>query len=248
MVKLPAQVAWLGRAVGEPSRDLVVAGEGNVSGVDDAGRLWVSASGTRLAELDEADVVGVDPDALLARLDDDLDDAAWLEVVMASQLDRADRRPTVEVGLHAVLAAEHGSPCFVAHAHPTALLSLLCSAIDLEVYAEQRLFPDHVVMLGTADCVLDYIDPGRALAAQLRRAVATHRQRHHEMPSLVLARNHGAFTVGSSPQQALERLEMATKIARVTLGVPGALQALPPAQVARIAGREDEHYRQELLR
>lgn len=248
MVSVPSQVAWLGRVVGEPARDLALAGEGNVSGIDDDGRLWVSASGTRLAELGEGDLVPVDPDVLLARLDEDLDDAAWLDVVTSSQVRPTRGRPTVEVGLHAVLAAEYGSPCFVAHAHPTALLSLLCSDTDLQAYAEERLFPDHVVMLGIADCVLDYLDPGRVLASEMRGVLAAHRHRYGEMARLVLARNHGVFTVGSTAQQALDRLEMATKIARVKSGIRGATLPLSRSQVARIAGREDEIYRQEALR
>lgn len=246
-MSVSSQVAWLGSAVGEPARDFVIAGEGNVSGFDGEGRLWVSASGARLAELQEEDLVAVRPDELLSRLQENLDDEAWLDIVTSSQQTPGARRPTVEVALHAVLAAEHGAPCFVAHAHPTALLPLLCSDIDLRGYAQQRLIPDHIVMLGVADCVLDYYDPGRVLAFELRSAVTKHRNDYGEIPRLVLARNHGVFTIGSTAQQALDRLDMAAKMARVAHPVHGHLHPLPVDQIARISGREDELYRQHAL-
>jgi len=47
--KAAADLIELGRAAGDPARELVIAGEGNASAATDAGTLMLTASGARLA-------------------------------------------------------------------------------------------------------------------------------------------------------------------------------------------------------
>jgi ribulose-5-phosphate 4-epimerase/fuculose-1-phosphate aldolase len=65
-----------------------------------------------------------------------------------------------------------------------------------------------------------------------------------------LLENHGLIALGPSPEAVLAGTLMAVKSAEIFLGA-ASLGALPrfltAAQVARIAGRPDEHYRQKAL-
>lgn len=236
----------LAAALAAPEEELVIAAEGNLSAAH-GDRLLVSPSGYRLREIDPADWVPIRFRELAAVLDERHDDAAWLERILASRDDEAAPRPTVEVALHAVIAAELGDG-FIAHTHPTSLLSILCSAA-VEEHARARYFPDHAVLLGPADCVVPYVDPGQELARVTRDAVRGHLDRYGEAPRLILAANHGVFVQGSSPAEVLDRTRMAVKVARLVLGAAplGGAVPMPEAQVDRILGREDEHFRRRLL-
>jgi rhamnose utilization protein RhaD (predicted bifunctional aldolase and dehydrogenase) len=256
MTGLRAELSGLAARIGDPREELVIAGEGNVSGRSGPSTLLVSPSGSRLADIDPAAWVEVDLPALVEALDGDGDglddsgaDADWLARILAARMDPAALRPTVEVALHAVIADALGEEAaFIAHTHPTALLSVLCSPA-LDRYAALRLFPDHVVALGQADCVLPYVDPGRELARRTRRALADHVAEYGEPPRMLLAAHHGVFVMGRTAQEVLDRTLMAAKAARVVVGAGslGGALGMPAAEVARIAGREDEHFRRAAL-
>lgn len=245
---LRTQLTALALAVGEASENLVIAGEGNISGLIREGALLVSASGARLGTADQGTWVEVRTAELLEASHRDMSDADWLGVLLRSRADPNAARPTVEVGLHAVLAHTM-SARFIVHTHPMHLLSILCSGYGVE-YSQKRLFPDHVVMLGVADCLVPYINPGRELADAVASAVVEHRHLHGEDPKVVLAENHGAFVLGSTAQESLDRSRMVNKTARIFMdAVMGGRKVvgLPPSEVARIAGREDEEYRRRIL-
>lgn len=227
------------RAAAEPSHDLVIAGEGNASLTTSEGRLYVTASGCRLAELAVQDVVAVDRDHLLAGLDNVVDDAGWLEVVRAST--RSNRRPTVEVGMHAVISACTG-PGAVLHTHPTPVLAMMAQGRGHEL-ATTRLLPDHVVMCGPTSSHLPYIDPGHELARHLAGMTGADRP-----PPLLYLDNHGIVVNAPSGAAALDITLMATKAARILVSTtPGDVQALPSSVITRIAEREDEKVRQNIL-
>jgi rhamnose utilization protein RhaD (predicted bifunctional aldolase and dehydrogenase) len=236
-------LASLAHALGAPERDLAVAGEGNVSAPTGRGTILVSASGSRLAELTPAELVEVAPASLVEALDLPLSDPEWLELIMQSRADPSAARPTVEVALHAVIASIVGDG-YIAHTHPTDVLAVLCSGRTAE-FAVTRFFPDHIVLLGVADAVVPYVDPGRELAAAVRDALLAHRDRHGEWPRVVLAENHGIFVIASSAREALDRTLMAVKAARIFMSGP--VVGLTASAIERIAGREDENYRRSLL-
>lgn len=233
----------LGRAAAHPVHDLLIAGEGNLSGPTGRGTIFISASGSRLADLQDEDLVEVATDGLIGAIDSIDSDAVWLEHLLATRVDSGARRPSVEVGLHGAIRAVAGE-VYVLHAHPTAVLSVLGS-LAAASFARARLIPDHVVGLGRADLLLPYADPGRVLASLVRRGMADHREQYRELPVSILVANHGAFTTGASPREALDRMLMLTKMARVFAG--GGVMPMPDAEVERIAGREDESYRRALL-
>jgi len=238
-----AELTLLASLVGAPGADLVIAGEGNLSITTGHGTLLVTPSGSRLVDIVPADFVEIRPDGLAGALDDAIPDADWLELILASRVDASAARPTVEVGLHAVISSLVGEGV-VAHTHPTDVLAVLCGGRARE-FACLRLFPDHVVMLGEGDALVPYLDPGRELAAGVRDAMLVHRAENGTWPRVVLAENHGIFVIGSSAREAYERSLMVVKAARIFAS--GQVTGLSPSDVARIAGREDEAYRQSRL-
>ena len=237
------RLAALAHDLADPALDLVLAGEGNVSIPTGRGTILVTPSGARLAQVAPEELVEVSVDGLVADLDSPRPDHEWLELILGSRVDKTAARPTVEVALHAVIASLAGD-VVIAHTHPTDLLVLLCSGRARD-FARTRLIPDHVVMLGVEDAVVPYVDPGRELAVAVRDVLVSHRETHGVLPALVLVENHGIFVIGSTPREALDRTLMACKFARVFAA--GGDIGLGPSSVARIAGREDEHFRRSLL-
>lgn len=241
------ELSLLGAQLAEASEELVIAGEGNLSGSALDGSLLVSPSGYRLSQIEPGEWVDVDGARLVGALGIPRSDSEWLSEILESRRDRSALRPTVEVALHAVIAAELG-PGYIAHTHPTALLSILCSPTVMD-YASTRLFPDHAVMLGPADCVIPYTDPGQDLARVTQTTLRRHGDQYGEAPRLILAINHGIFVHGATPVEVLDRTRMAVKTARVSLGAAaaGGVQPMSTSDVNRILGREDEDYRRKLL-
>lgn len=233
----------LGREAANPAYDLLIAGEGNLSGPTGRGTILLTASGARLGSLTAEDLVEVTTDALIEGMTTIDSDDAWLDAVLATRVDPGSRRPSVEVGLHAAIRALAGD-AYILHTHPVSVLSVL-GAGDGDEFGRIRLIPDHVVGLGRADLVLSYIDPGRPLAKSVLSGMAHHREEHGELPVSILVGNHGAFTTGETAQQALDRMLMLTKMARVFGN--GGRSGMSDADIDRISGREDEAYRRRRL-
>ena len=80
-------------------------------------------------------------------------------------------------------------------------------------------------------------------------APRSHRQQTGLVPRLVLLENHGLIALGATPQAVLAATLMAVKAATIALGAitAGGPRYLSSDDVARIAGRSDEHYRQKAL-
>lgn len=233
---------WLG----EPSRQLALAAEGNVSHrIDDASML-IKASGCSLATLGEQDLVVAPIGPLIALLDDpdagDIDVAAVYEAIAGG-----GRRPSVEAVLHAAILQETDAVC-VAHTHPVSVNQLLCST-SAELLVEGSLFPDQVVMLGRRQVLLPYVDPGLLLGRAVREAIRTFMAQEGHYPRVIYLSNHGLFVLGRSADDARQLTEMTVKVAAVLQGAiaAGGPVFMSPVQVDRIDGRLDEHYRRSKL-
>ena len=70
-------------------------------------------------------------------------------------------------------------------------------------------------------------------------------------PRVILLENHGLIALGATPEAVLAATLMAVKAAEIFASAAaisgGDPQFLTAAQVERIAGRPDEHYRQKAL-
>lgn len=234
----------LSHQIGRGDRKLAILGEGNTSTDLGDGTFLVKSSGSSLSNLDESGVSRVNMAAVLAALDDEtLDDQGVKSVLEASRADASSRLPSVETFMHAVCLAEGGAK-WVGHCHAEAVMSVLCSTHGAKPFLS-HIFPDAIVVCGRHVAVVPYIDPGLALAREVRRALREFRAAHGTSPKVILLENHGPVALGSSDTEVLNILLMLDKWARVLAGTlaVGGPKFLPSSMSDRIDNRPDEHYR-----
>jgi rhamnose utilization protein RhaD (predicted bifunctional aldolase and dehydrogenase) len=244
-----AQLLDLSHQLGREERKLAILGEGNTSLRVSEETFLVKASGSNLATLAAADVTECRFDRLLPGLKSKgMSDAAIDAALFAARVDGKAKKPSVEAIFHAYLLTLPGVN-FVGHTHPTAVNQILCSKYA-RTFARRRLFPDEIVCCGVESVFVPYTDPGLKLAQAIQRAVVAYIKRLSRAPRVILLENHGLIALGPTPEAVLASTLMGTKAAEIFAGAAalgGQPQFLTPAQVGRIAGRPDEHYRQKAL-
>jgi rhamnose utilization protein RhaD (predicted bifunctional aldolase and dehydrogenase) len=239
----------LSHQLGREERKLAILGEGNTSTRLSDATFLVKASGSNLATLGAAGVTECRFDGLLPLLKAKaLSDAAIDEKLFASRVSAEARKPSVEAIFHAYLLTLPGVN-FVGHTHPIAVNALLCSK-HARTFAKRRLFPDEIVCCGVESVFVPYTDPGLKLSQAIKKAVEAYIKRLARPPRVILLENHGLIALGATPEAVLAATLMAVKAAEIFVGaasVGTAPRFLTAAQVVRIAGRPDEHYRQKAL-
>ncbi len=238
----------LSHQLGREDRRLALLGEGNTSARVSDATFLVKASGSNLATLAGPNVTECRFDALLPLLAArGLSDAEIDDGLLAARVDPAAKKPSVEAIFHAYLLTLPGVN-FVGHTHPTAVNQVLCSSLA-RTFARRRLFPDEVVCCGPESVYVPYADPGLKLAVAIRRAVVASARRLGRLPRIILLENHGFIALGSTPAAVLATTLMGNKAAEIFVGAHavGRPRFMTAAQIARIAGRPDEHYRQKAL-
>lgn len=242
------QLIDLSHEVGREDRQLAILGEGNTSALCDDGTFWVKASGSRLGDINAQGFSRVRLDAVMDLMQrDELADAEVGPALMATLLDPAHRRPSVETFLHALCLQEAGAK-WVAHTHAVSVNQILCSRLGAEPF-RTHLFPDGIVVCGRHPAVVPYIDPGFQLALAVRAELWRYQDDHGVAPKLLLMVNHGLVALGQTAQEALNITLMADKWAKILVGTYalGGPNFLPDTQAARIDSRPDEHYRRSRL-
>jgi len=244
-----ARLLDLSHQLGREERKLAILGEGNTSARVSADTFVVKASGSNLATLAPGGVTACRFAGLLPLLEArKMTDAAIDEALLASRIDANAKKPSVEAIFHAYLLTLPGVN-FVGHTHPVAVNQLLCSRFA-RTFAKRRTFPDEIVCCGVESVFVPYTDPGLKLAQAIRGAVVAYIKRLARPPRVILLENHGFIALGATPEAVLAATLMGVKAAEIFAGaaaVAGSPRFLTPAQVARIAGRPDEHYRQKAL-
>jgi rhamnose utilization protein RhaD (predicted bifunctional aldolase and dehydrogenase) len=238
----------LSHQLGREDRRLAILGEGNTSVRLSDQTFLVKASGSNLGGLTATGVTECRFVDLLALLDvRRLDDAAIDEKLLAARVDPSARKPSVEAMFHAWLLTLPGVN-FVGHTHPVEVNKILCTPLARK-YAQHRLCPDEIVCCGAESVLVPYVDPGLKLAQAIRRAVLAFIKRTARPPRVILLENHGLIALGGTPEAVLATSLMAVKAAEVFTGAHllGRPRTLTRTQVERIAGRPDEHYRQQAL-
>ncbi|MEY4941693.1 MAG: hypothetical protein RIQ93_3428 [Verrucomicrobiota bacterium] len=238
----------LSRELGREDRKLAILGEGNTSARLTPETFAVKASGSNLAALSPLGLTACRFADLLPLLKARrLADARIDEALFAARIDAKARKPSVEAIFHAYLLTLPDVN-YVGHTHPVVVNQLLCSRLARR-FAQRRIFPDEVVCCGVESVFVPYADPGLKLAQAIRAAVIAYVKRLRRAPRLILLENHGLIALGSTAQAVLAATFMAVKAAEIFVGATavGGVRFLAPAQVARIAGRPDEHYRQKVL-
>lgn len=243
------QLLDLAHQLGREDRRLAILGEGNVSARVSAHTFLVKASGSNLATLSELGVSECRFGDLIPLLQAKrLSDAAIDEALFAARIEPQAKKPSVEAVFHAYLLTLPGVN-FVGHTHPVAVNQLLCSKFA-RTFAKRRTFPDEIVCCGVESVFVPYTDPGLKLAQAIRAAVVAYIKRLARPPRVILLENHGFIGLGATPQAVLAATLMGVKAAEIFGGaaaIAGTPRFLSPAQVTRIAGRPDEHYRQKAL-
>lgn len=238
----------LAHVLGEPQNDLCICAEGNVSQLD-GDALWIKGSGAQMRSIDASEFAHVRIDPVLQAFDEPFaDESAVRARLNESCLNLGQATPSTETFMHAWLLSECGAQ-FVAHSHPTPLLSLLVLP-DIEIYARRRLFPDEIVLCGPSACFVPYAAPGLPLARLIKDRAVKYRERVGHWPKTVWLQNHGLICLGQTGAEAAAASLMSVKAARVVLG---ALQTgmephwMSPGEVEQIHQWPDEHARQKLL-
>jgi rhamnose utilization protein RhaD (predicted bifunctional aldolase and dehydrogenase) len=239
----------LSHELGREDRRLAILGEGNTSARLSPETFVVKASGSNLATLSPLGVTEcrfADLFALLNRrraADAEIDQALF-----DARVEPDAKKPSVEAIFHAYLLTLPGVN-FVGHTHPVAVNQILCSR-HARTFAKRRLFPDEVVCCGVESVFVAYADPGLKLAQAIRLAVVAYIKRLSRPPRVILLENHGFVALGPTPESVLAATLMGVKAAEIFVGAAtlnGTPRFLTAAQVVRIAGRPDEHYRQKAL-
>lgn len=242
-----AALLTLGQALGREDRKLAILGEGNVSARSGDGFI-IKASGRSLATFTEDGIVSCRREKLIALMSassptDELVD----QTLMDSRVDPSAPKPSVEAVFHAYLLGLPGIE-WVGHTHPVSVNRILCSPRAQE-FASRRMFPDEIVCCGEESVFVRYTDPGLALAIAIRREVEAFESRRGTLPRVILLGSHGVITMGATDGAVLGAMLMVQKSAEIWLGAAmlGGPVFLEAGDVARIAGRSDEHYRQRAL-
>lgn len=152
------------------------------------------------------------------------DDALWSELRCAL-LDADAPDPSVETLVHALLPDP-----VVLHSHADAVL-IISNTVDGSARARS--------LFGNLCVIVDYAMPGPDLVAACDAAWRA--RRGDEVGLVVLG--HGLFTVGSTPQEALDRHLAVVAVAEVAAGTlpptpaPEAAESVSPTELARVRGQ-----------
>jgi rhamnose utilization protein RhaD (predicted bifunctional aldolase and dehydrogenase) len=234
------QLIEMSRELGDPKQDLVILGEGNTSVRAEDGSFWVKASGTQLARASRATFVRVASQPILDAIEvESLDDDQIKQLLQDSTVE-GTRTPSIETFLHALCLQLEGVH-FVGHTHPTAAVGLLCSQQSRDLFAGS-LFPDQIVLLGSAFVYVPYADPGLPLAKTVKAGITAFLRQHRRVPRVIVMENHGLIALGSTAQQVVNITQMFVKTCRILAATlsAGGPRFLKQEQVERIDKRPDE--------
>jgi rhamnose utilization protein RhaD (predicted bifunctional aldolase and dehydrogenase) len=224
----------LSRSLGDPAKDLVILAEGNTSERLDERSFAVKASGVYMSEVSREDFVVTDIADLMALIGDPHTTQADLtDLLDAGEQEGSRRRASIETVVHAAVHAI-APAAYVAHTHPTPVVSLLASVHAATAF-DEWVYSDEAVVIG-APLFVPYAEPGLALgrifADTLRQAVAD----RPEAPSLILLGNHGIVARAATARAAEAITLMAVKGARIRL------DALAAGGVSGLGSETVDHY------
>ncbi len=242
------QLIDLTQRLGQPEMNYVIIGEGNTSYNVDNNTFWIKASGQGMHGITKAGFVQMRFAPILNLLAQRIPDAALQAEMQAARVDQSSPlRPSVEVTFHAVLLHGCEVKC-IGHTHPLAVNGLLCSS-RAEAFANNRLFPDEVVLCGPRSVFVPYTDPGLPLALAIRDRVKTYMQEFGEAPKVILLQNHGLIALGQTPLEVLNVTAMCVKAAGIFSAACAAGEPIfmTKADIMHIYRRPDEIYRRKFF-
>ncbi|MCU4162929.1 class II aldolase/adducin family protein [Carboxylicivirga caseinilyticus] len=172
----------------------VIAGGGNTSFKDEE-KLWIKASGTSLAVIEEDGFVCLSRSKLKTIAEKSYsDDSSKREEEVKNDLHAAilypaDKRPSVETSMHEVI-----DYAYVIHTHPTLVNALMCSKNAKSMCSE--LFGDALF--------IEYTDPGYVLFKKVYDRINTYKADKGVSPKVIFLENHGIFVAANTTQEVRE--------------------------------------------
>ena len=248
MSPTPEELVHLSRELGRPERKLVIIGEGNTSLRVDEQTFWVKASGHQMPTIDQTGFAEIRFEPIMALFEQPPQSLSeQRQLLLDARIDPAHAAPSVETSFHAMLLQDCGVNC-IAHTHPVSVNRLLCSA-KAEIFAQNRMYPDEIVLCGPESVFVPYVDPGLPLAIEMRRRVGLYLDKYGEAPKVILLANHGLITLAQTTTEALNITLMADKAAEILWGALqlGEVPFLSMEEVMHIYRRPDEIYRRKLF-
>ncbi|PID56769.1 aldolase [candidate division KSB3 bacterium] len=249
MPEIVQKLVTMSNTLGSEAYDYIILGEGNSSAKLDEQHFLVKASGTQLGTSTEQSFVKVQFAPVLEALKhESLSDAEVKDLLLNATVDNeANRMPSVETFLHAIILSQKGIN-YVGHTHPTAINSILCSKKAEEAYSGS-LFPDQIVVLGTDPLFIRYTDPGLMLSKAVQTAYSDYIARFGHAPKVIYMQNHGLIAAGKTADDVLNITQMAVKTAKIILRtyMLGGPNFLSDANTNRIETRPDERYRRRMI-
>jgi len=176
------------------NKEYIIAGGGNCS-YKDQEKIWVKASGTSMADINETGFVCLNRKKMQTISNTEYShDVALREADVKNDLQQAiispkDKRPSVEASMHEIIKYP-----FVMHTHPTLLNGLLCAQNSKSII--KKLFGNNIVYV-------EYIDPGYTLFKAVDLALQNYRKEKNEEPQIIFLENHGVF-VGANTCSEIE--------------------------------------------
>jgi len=244
MHSVPISLLKLARQLSNSANRFCIVAEGNVSMRSEGSNFWIKASGSLMESASESDFVCVDGFALLSALDDASIQHENSRPLLNSSCTGEGATPSTEAFMHALLLESPGIQV-VAHTHPSKLLSVLCLE-GAEIWAAKRLFPDEIVLCGSASCWVPYVRPGIDLARSIREKVGRFLSQYKRIPKTIWLENHGLIALGATCAEVFAITAMAEKAADVLLSCLQSGQSirwLDEKSIQQIDQWPDEHAR-----
>jgi rhamnose utilization protein RhaD (predicted bifunctional aldolase and dehydrogenase) len=234
--------------LGEPELDLVILAEGNTSELVADDRIVVKSSGSYMSTATVNDFVTVTVSEVVDIIENPASTQAELTAVLDAgvQSDGVRRRGSIETLVHA--SVRHFSPArFVAHTHPTPVISLLASVHAATAF-ETAAYSDEVVVIGSP-LFVPYAPPGLDLGRVFHQLLRQHVEEHGSVPPLILLGNHGVVATSDTALGAEAISLMSVKAARVRIGAYsiGGVANIDAEHVAAYWTREDFTERRDSL-
>ncbi len=170
----------------------VIAGGGNTS-YKTEDKLWIKASGSALATIDEDGFVCLSREGLakISTKSYPEDSSAREEAVKndlnASILYPKEKRPSVETSLHEII-----DYAYVVHTHPTLVNALMC-AVDAQGKCEE--------IFGTDALFVEYTDPGYVLFKKVYDLIEAYKAEKGACPKVIFLENHGVFVAADTTDE-----------------------------------------------
>ena len=172
----------------------VIAGGGNTSFKTNE-KIWVKASGSALATIDEDGFAVLDREKLKCVSEKEYsNDSSEREEQVKNDLAAATitkgKRPSVETSMHNII-----NYAYVVHLHPTLVNALMCA--QNAVGELKKLFGEHALFI-------EYTDPGYVLFKKVENKIKAYRASYSKEPKVIWLQNHGIFVAADTVDEIKE--------------------------------------------